>query len=81
MMNNQTDVDKENDCRSPAHRGAPDWAEGAGGEAGEDRRLGAAGGHLRRQEEGHARRSQTLEASNGGEVELHQFFVERTFSM
>ena len=56
-------------CRSLAHRGAPDWAEGARGEAGEDRRLGAARRHLRRQEEGHARGSQTLEKSDGGKVE------------
>ena len=33
--------------RSSAHRGAPDWTEGVGGEAGEDRRLGAARRHLR----------------------------------
>ena len=42
--------------------------EGSGGQAGEDRRHGAAGGHLRGQEEGHAGGTRPMEESHGREV-------------
>ena len=44
--------------------------EGSGGQAGEDRRHGAAGGHLRGQEARHARLLQAVEEGHGGEASV-----------